>query len=89
MQFAVGSFRLRRLYKTLESRILCFHSYLYRSGSGRMELIVQKGRVYWITGLPGSGKTTIGTALYYDLREIQDNVIILDGDILKYFVGDV
>jgi len=49
---------------------------------------MQKGRVYWITGLPGSGKTTIGTALYYDLREIQDNVIILDGDILKYFVGD-
>ena len=49
---------------------------------------MKKGRVYWITGLPGSGKTTIGTALYYDLREKQDNVIILDGDILKKFVGD-
>lgn len=38
--------------------------------------------------MPGSGKTTLGTALYYDLREYQDNVIILDGDVLKHFVGD-
>ncbi len=49
---------------------------------------MKKGRVYWITGLPGSGKTTIGTALFYELREKQDNVVILDGDILKQFVGD-
>lgn len=50
--------------------------------------MLKKGRVYWITGLSGSGKTTIGTALYYDLRQTQDNVIILDGDILKMFMGD-
>ncbi|MCI6085832.1 adenylyl-sulfate kinase [Selenomonas sp.] len=43
------------------------------------------GRVYWITGLSGSGKTTIGTALYYQLKEERDNVVILDGDILKLF----
>ncbi len=48
-----------------------------------------KGRVYWITGMPGSGKTTLGTSLYYRLRETSDNVVILDGDILKKFVGDV
>ena len=47
-----------------------------------------KGRVYWITGLPGSGKTTIGTSLYYELKKQIDNVVILDGDILKLFVGD-
>ncbi|MBR1761281.1 MAG: adenylyl-sulfate kinase [Schwartzia sp.] len=46
------------------------------------------GRVYWITGLKASGKTTIGTALYYALRKEHDNVLILDGDILKQFVGD-
>ncbi len=46
------------------------------------------GRVYWITGLKSSGKTTIGTALYYALKENNDNVLILDGDILKQFVGD-
>lgn len=47
-----------------------------------------KGRVYWITGMKSSGKTTIGTALYYALKEKHDNVLVLDGDILKQFVGD-
>lgn len=46
------------------------------------------GRVYWITGLSGSGKTTIGNALYYELKKNHDNVVILDGDILKLFVGE-
>ena len=41
------------------------------------------GRVYWITGLPNSGKTTIGTALYYDLRKQVDKAVILDGDLMK------
>lgn len=41
------------------------------------------GRVYWITGLPNSGKTTIGTALYYELKKKRDNVVILDGDLMK------
>ncbi len=45
------------------------------------------GRVYWITGLAGAGKTTIGNALYLQLKEMMDNVIILDGDILKQIVG--
>lgn len=41
---------------------------------------MKNGRVYWITGLSNSGKTTIGTALFYELRKTRDNVIILDGD---------
>lgn len=41
------------------------------------------GRVYWITGLHNSGKTTIGTALYYELRKTHNNLVILDGDIMK------
>lgn len=41
------------------------------------------GRAFWITGLPNSGKTSIGTALYYYLRKKRSNVVILDGDILK------
>ena len=44
---------------------------------------MSKGRVYWITGLSNSGKTTVGTALYYELKKIRDNVVILDGDIMK------
>lgn len=44
---------------------------------------MKKGTLYWITGLSGSGKTTIGTALYYRLKNEQDDLVILDGDILK------
>lgn len=45
------------------------------------------GRVYWITGLSGAGKTTIGTALYQRLKEIKDNVVIFDGDKLRWAYG--
>ena len=48
----------------------------------------RSGRVYWITGLSGSGKTTVGTALYYDLRKERDNVLLLDGDLLKNLVNE-
>ena len=44
---------------------------------------VKKGKLYWITGLSGAGKTSIGTALYYKLQENSDNIVLLDGDILK------
>ena len=44
---------------------------------------MSNGRVYWITGLANAGKTTIGTALYYDLKKRGQNVIILDGDLMK------
>lgn len=46
------------------------------------------GTVYWITGLSGAGKTTIGNAMYYKLKELHKNVVLLDGDILKQIVGD-
>ena len=45
------------------------------------------GRVYWITGLSGAGKTTIGTALYEKLRETKSNVVMLDGDKLREAYG--
>lgn len=47
-----------------------------------------KGILYWITGLSGAGKTTIGTRLYYELKKQKDNVVLLDGDILKNIVDD-
>lgn len=49
--------------------------------------MVTKGILYWITGLAGAGKTTIGNQLYYELKEQGKNVVILDGDILKKIVG--
>ena len=41
------------------------------------------GTVYWITGLAGAGKTTIGRLLYDYLNAKKDNVIRFDGDILR------
>lgn len=43
----------------------------------------QSGNVYWITGLSGAGKTTIGTLLYNYLKMQKPNVVFLDGDILR------
>ena len=46
------------------------------------------GRVYWITGLPNSGKTTIGTTLYYEFKKTRNNIVILDGEIMKEITSD-
>lgn len=44
---------------------------------------MKKGTVYWITGLSGAGKTTVGTLLFSYLKKRKDNVVFLDGDILR------
>ena len=41
---------------------------------------MSKGNLYWITGLSGAGKTTIGTLLYEYLKSKKDNVVFIDGD---------
>jgi adenylylsulfate kinase-like enzyme len=40
-------------------------------------------RLIWITGLPGSGKTTLGAGITQHLRQSGVNVAHLDGDILR------
>jgi adenylylsulfate kinase-like enzyme len=45
------------------------------------------GTVYWITGLSGAGKTTIGTLFYQHIKAQKPNVIYLDGDILREVFG--
>ncbi len=49
--------------------------------------MVKDGILYWITGLAGAGKTTIGNRLFYELRRDNPNVILLDGDVLKNIVN--
>lgn len=49
---------------------------------------MQEGILYWITGLSGAGKTTIGNRLYYEMKKTRDNVVLLDGDILKAIVDE-
>ena len=44
-------------------------------------------RVYWITGLSGAGKTTIGRLWYGKLRSMGETVIFLDGDELRQVFG--
>ena len=41
------------------------------------------GTTYWITGLSGAGKTTVGKMLYKYLKEKESNVVLLDGDVLR------
>ncbi len=41
------------------------------------------GTCYWITGLAGSGKTTLGRLLYKHFKECKGNTVYLDGDILR------
>lgn len=41
------------------------------------------GVTYWLTGLSGAGKTTIGKKLYGYLSNKQDNLVLLDGDVLR------
>lgn len=44
---------------------------------------MQKGRLFWITGLSGAGKTTLGTLLYHYLRSKEKNVVFIDGDKIR------
>lgn len=48
----------------------------------------QDGILYWITGLSGAGKTTIGNRLYYEIKKEKSNVVLLDGDLIKNIVND-
>lgn len=41
------------------------------------------GKLYWITGLSGAGKTTISGLLYNYLKKKQSNIILIDGDKIR------
>jgi adenylylsulfate kinase-like enzyme len=40
-------------------------------------------RLFWITGLAGSGKSTCASYLAKKLKEKYDNVIVIDGDAIR------
>jgi adenylylsulfate kinase len=46
------------------------------------------GQVIWITGLPGSGKTTLAVELVKSLRKHLANVVHLDGDSLRQVLSN-
>src|SRR5215475_1968925 len=49
--------------------------------------ISSAGRTYWVTGLPGAGKTTIGRRLWQRLQAAGRFAIFLDGDVLRGILG--
>ena len=50
----------------------------------REKLLGQKGIVIWLTGLPGSGKSTIAHELEWKLLEIGKLAYVLDGDNIRH-----
>jgi len=49
----------------------------------------QKGTLIWVTGLAGSGKTTLGKDLQSELRKSGLSCILLDGDQLREITGGI
>ena len=47
-----------------------------------------KGNVYWITGLSGAGKTSIGKLFFEKIKQEEPNTIFLDGDELRLIFND-
>ena len=46
-----------------------------------------KGNVYWITGLSGAGKTSIGKLFFKKIKQKEPNTIFLDGDELRLMLN--
>ncbi|MEO6278013.1 adenylyl-sulfate kinase [Roseateles sp.] len=44
---------------------------------------IQVGACYWLTGLPGSGKTTLAQAFHHRLRSAGYEACMLDADVLR------
>ena len=47
----------------------------------------EAGRVVWITGLSGAGKSVLAAALVARLRDFDDKILLLDGDELREVFG--
>ncbi len=57
--------------------------HLFLSTQEREKGIGQRGKVVWLYGLSGAGKTTIGAGLERSLFEKGRQVVVLDGDNLR------
>ena len=53
------------------------------SRKAKEKLFKQQGKVYWFTGLSGSGKSTIANATEHKLHELGYKTMVLDGDNIR------
>lgn len=49
---------------------------------------MEKGTVYFFTGLAGAGKTTIGGSFYQRLKQEKPDAVLVDGDKSRQTTGD-
>lgn len=49
---------------------------------------MRKGKLLWITGLSGAGKTTIAREVYKVLKKRHANTVFIDGDIIREVLGN-
>jgi adenylylsulfate kinase-like enzyme/phosphohistidine swiveling domain-containing protein len=59
-----------------------------KSGCLEGEHEASLGRVFWITGLSGAGKTTVGRELWRRLRTAGHSIVFLDGDALRATIAE-
>jgi adenylylsulfate kinase len=58
------------------------------SRADREERLGQRGRLVWLTGLSGSGKSTIAVALETKLNDLGRTAYLLDGDNVRHGLCD-
>ncbi len=58
------------------------------STTAKLEPEITPGRVFWLTGLSGAGKTTLGRELWRRLRAEGRPATFLDGDALRAAIAD-
>ncbi len=46
-----------------------------------------EGRVFWVTGLAGAGKSAVGRGLYERMRAQGEPAVLLDGDALRHAIA--
>ena len=68
--------------RAMKAAMSASHRPLEKAGESRA------GRVYWITGLSGAGKTTLGRELVQRLRAAGRPAIFLDGDMLREVIAE-
>src|SRR4051812_36709482 len=63
---------------------LCFYYFFEKITAVKI-----KPAVIWLTGLSGSGKTTVANNLKKKLKEKSIGAIILDGDDIRHVIGQL